>query len=138
MAGGDFALTQRREAVIVLIFTMRYCLVRTTSEVLLKSTPKSTRLVMAVLCVLVGLFLIAIAPRIIQTSLERVLVELLETIVEQPRYASGITLFSFFYPLWRALGFVAGVTLIAIATPLYRGGGMGIRDRPVHPCHPVN
>ncbi|MCJ7569107.1 MAG: hypothetical protein MUO58_16420 [Anaerolineales bacterium] len=78
----------------------------------MKSTPKNTRLVMAVLCVLVGLFLIAIAPRFIQTSLERVLVELLETINEQPRYASGITLFSFFYPLWWLL--IASLSVLII------------------------
>jgi hypothetical protein len=84
-------------------------------------TSNRARLVMAALAALVGLFLIAAEPWIVQTSLERVLKALQETIVASPQFASGITLFSFFYPFWRAVGFVAGVTLLVAAIPLYRG-----------------
>jgi hypothetical protein len=76
---------------------------------------------MVVLCSLVGVFLIVAVPLIVQTSLERVLAKLIETIVNEPKFASGITLFSFFFPFWRAVGFVAGVTLLVMTVPLYRG-----------------
>lgn len=85
------------------------------------STPRNNRIVMVVLCALVGLFLILAVPWIVQTSLERVLAKLIETVVNEPKFASGITLFSFFYPFWRAVGFVAGVTLLVMTVPLYRG-----------------
>jgi hypothetical protein len=87
----------------------------------MQDTSRNARLVMAALAALVGLFLIAAEPWIVQTSLERVLQALQETIVDSPKFASGITLFSFFYPFWRAVGFVAGVTLLVTAIPLYRG-----------------
>ena len=70
---------------------------------------------------MVGVFLIVAVPWIVQTSLERVLAKLIETIVNEPKFASGITLFSFFFPFWRAVGFVAGVTLLVMTVPLYRG-----------------
>jgi hypothetical protein len=76
---------------------------------------------MAVFAVLVGLFMILAVPGIIQVSLERVLTGLLEVVTDEPKFASGITLFSFFYPFWRAVGFVAGVALLAISYPIYRG-----------------
>jgi len=79
------------------------------------------RLFMAALSVLVGLFLLIAAPWIAQVSLERVIAALLEVIQDRPQFESGIKLFTFFYPLWRALGFVAGVALLAGALPMARG-----------------
>jgi len=87
----------------------------------MKETPQNTRLILTIFAVVIGLFLIAAAPFIVQTSLERVLNDLMAVVEEQPKYVSGISLFSLFYPLWRALGFVAGITLLVIAPALYKG-----------------
>jgi len=87
----------------------------------MKETSQNTRFILTVLAVIIGLFLIAAAPFIVQTSLERVLNELTIVMEEQPKYGSGIPLFSLFYPLWRAIGFVAGITLLAIAPSIYKG-----------------
>ena len=83
--------------------------------------PVNRRQVIAVIAVLVGLFLIAAVPFIVQTSLERVLNELLIVIQDRPQFSSGITLFSIFYPLWRALAFVAGIALIVSASSIVKG-----------------
>ena len=87
----------------------------------MKDTPQSTRLVIATIAVLVGLFLILAVPFIVQTSLERVLNKLQSAMVERPELESGIALFSLFYPLWRALAFVAGITLLSISPSIYKG-----------------
>jgi hypothetical protein len=87
----------------------------------MKDTPTSTRTVISVLAVFVGLFMITAAPFIVQTSLERVLTELTLVSQNKPQFASGITLFNLFYPLWRAFGFIAGITLLAISPAIYKG-----------------
>lgn len=86
----------------------------------METTSRQARMMMGGLCILVGLFLLVAAPLIVQTSLERVLGALLEVSEAEPKYSSGIALFNLFYPLWRALGIVAGVTLLVIAYPLYK------------------
>jgi len=87
----------------------------------MKQTSQNTRLIFTVLAVVIGLFLIAASPFIVQTSLERVLNELLIVSKDQPQYSSGIALFSLLYPLWRAVGFVAGITLLVISPSIYKG-----------------
>lgn len=87
----------------------------------MKDTPQSTRRILAILAVIVGLFMIAVAPILIQVSLERVVAELLEVVEERPAFASGILLFSYAYPLYRALIFIGGITLILLAGPIYKG-----------------
>jgi hypothetical protein len=87
----------------------------------MRETPRNTRLIIAVIAVVVGIFLVAAVPFIVQTSLERVLEALLAVVNERPQFASGIDLFSFFYPLWRCLAFIAGITLLAISPSIYRG-----------------
>ncbi|MBN2556819.1 MAG: hypothetical protein JXA97_12840 [Anaerolineales bacterium] len=87
----------------------------------MQDTSTRARTVMAAAAGLAGLFMITAELFITQISLERVLNALLEVTESSPRYASGITLFSFFYPLWRAVGFVAGITLLVAAPALYRG-----------------
>ncbi|MFA9404949.1 MAG: hypothetical protein ACERKX_03950 [Anaerolineales bacterium] len=84
-------------------------------------TPRTDRIAMVVLCALIGVFLILAVPWIFQTSLERVLAKLIEAIVNELKFTSRITLASFFYPFWRAVGFVAGVMLVLMTVPLYRG-----------------
>jgi hypothetical protein len=76
---------------------------------------------MAILAILVGLFLLIAAPFIIQTSLERVISELILVSSGRPEFSSGLVLFSLFYPLWRALGYVAGMTLLVISGSIDRG-----------------
>jgi hypothetical protein len=88
---------------------------------MMKDTPQSTRRILAILAVIVGLFMIAVAPILIQVSLERVVTVLQEEIVERPAFASGILLFSYAYPLYRALIFIGGITLILLAGPIYKG-----------------
>jgi len=87
----------------------------------MKDTPQNTRRVLAILAVIVGIFMIAIAPIIIQVSLERVVAGLLEVIDERPAYASGILIFSFAYPIYRGLIFIGGIMLILLAGPINKG-----------------
>ncbi len=87
----------------------------------MKDTPKTRRLVIAILAVLVGLFMVAAAPFLIQTSLERVLTELTIVAEQKPAYASGILLFSYAFPLYRGLIFIGGIALLLLAGPIYEG-----------------
>jgi hypothetical protein len=87
----------------------------------MQNTPKNMRLVIAIFAGLGGIFLVCGAPFIVQISLDRVLEALAQVSQESPKYASGLTLFSFFYPLWRALGFVAGITLLGISPSIIKG-----------------
>lgn len=87
----------------------------------MEKTSQSTRLVMTVLAVLVGIFMIAVAPFLVQTSVERVLTALLKIAEQKPAYASGITLFAILYPLYRGLIFIGGITLLLIASSIYKG-----------------
>jgi len=80
-----------------------------------------SRLIKCLMAGGVGLFMLIVAPILVQISLEALLNELLIVVVTQPQFSSGITLFSFFYPLWRALGYVAGIVLIAIIPSIYKG-----------------
>ena len=87
----------------------------------MQDTSQVVRKLLAILAVVIGLFMIIIAPILVQISLDRVLASLVEVSKERPQYGSGIPLFALFYPPWRAIGFVAGVALIAIAPMIYRG-----------------
>ena len=82
---------------------------------------KIPKLIKSIIAVAVGFFLLIVAPILIQTSLENLLNELLIAVITEPKFESGITLFSFFYPLWRALGYVAGIVLIAITPSILKG-----------------
>ena len=87
----------------------------------MKDTPKNTRRLLAILAVIVGLFMIAAAPILIQVSLERVVAVLQEVVEDRPAFASGIMLFSFAYPIYRGLIFTGGIILILLAGPIYKG-----------------
>ncbi len=87
----------------------------------MKETPLKNRLIITVLAIAVGLFMIAVAPILIQVSMERVVTALMEVAKEKPAYGSGIVLFSYTYPLYRGLIFIGGITLILLAAPIYRG-----------------
>ncbi|MFX1446789.1 MAG: hypothetical protein ACFFCG_01470 [Promethearchaeota archaeon] len=77
-----------------------------------------TFLIKSIIASGVGFFMLLVAPILVQLSLEPLLIELLAA---PPQYSSGIDLFSLFYPLWRAIGYVAGIILIAIVPSIYKG-----------------
>jgi hypothetical protein len=77
---------------------------------------------MSILAIAVGFLMVTIIPFIVQTSLERVLVGLIAHIdAGNPTFSSGVPLFDFFYPVWRAVIFVAGTTLIIISQEIRKG-----------------
>ena len=82
---------------------------------------KMTQLIKSIIAVGIGIFMLIGAPVLVQITLENLLIELEIAALAEPKYASGITLFSFFYPLWRALGYVAGIVLLAIVPSIYKG-----------------
>lgn len=88
----------------------------------MKETTQKNRTVMSVIAILIGLLMITVVPFITQTSLERVLLGLTEHVnAGNPTFASGIPLFDLFYPIWRALIFVAGIALIVISQEIRKG-----------------
>ncbi|MEZ0396269.1 MAG: hypothetical protein ABWK53_07590 [Anaerolineales bacterium] len=87
----------------------------------MENTPKNIRFLLAALAVLVGLFMVAIAPFIIQTSLERVISALMVVSQEKPAYASGILIFSYAFPLYRGLIFIGGIALLLLAKAIADG-----------------
>ena len=87
----------------------------------MKETSQFKRSILAVLAVIAGLFMIIVAPFLIQTSLERVVTELRIVSAQKPAYASGIPLFSYAFPLYRGLIFIGGIALLLLARPIYRG-----------------
>lgn len=88
----------------------------------MKETPQKNRNLMAVVAIVIGLLMIALIPFLIQTSLDRVL-ENISKVVEagEGKFRSGIKLFDLFYPVWRAVIFVAGMTLIVISGAIRKG-----------------
>ncbi|MCU0488948.1 MAG: hypothetical protein MUE67_08360, partial [Anaerolineales bacterium] len=77
---------------------------------------QKNRTIMSIIAILIGLIMITIVPFMVQTSLERVLRGLTDHIkAGNPTFSSGVPLFDFFYPVWRAIIFVAGITLIVVS-----------------------
>ena len=88
----------------------------------MQGTSEKNLKIMSWIAIGIGLLMIAVTPFITQISLERVLVGLIAHIDDGfPAFTSGIALFDFFYPVWRALIFVAGVTLIVISQEIKKG-----------------
>ena len=88
----------------------------------MKTTSPRNRLIMSIVAIIIGLLMVAAIPFLIQTSLHRVLFHLTEHIeAGNPTFASGIKLFDFFFPVWRALIFVAGVALLVISQEIRKG-----------------
>jgi len=87
-----------------------------------KDTPQKNRNAMAVIAVILGLLMAYLIPFLVQTSLERVLINLLAHIeAGNPTFSSGPKLFDFFYPVWRAVIFIAGAALIIISGEIRKG-----------------
>jgi len=88
----------------------------------MKDTPQTNRTIMSVVAILIGLLMIAVIPFIVQTALERVLTDLTIHIeAGNPAFSSGLKLFDLFYPVWRAIIFVAGIALILISQEIRKG-----------------
>jgi hypothetical protein len=85
---------------------------------------KKNHTIMTGIAIGAGILMVAVVPFIVQISLERVLVGLIPHVeAGNPTFASGIPLFDFFYPVWRALIFVAGAALIVISQEIRKGTG---------------
>jgi hypothetical protein len=88
----------------------------------MKDTPQTNRTIMSVLAILIGLLMVGVIPFIVQTALERVLTDLTIHIeAGNPAFSSGLKLFDLFYPVWRAIIFVAGIALIVISQAIRKG-----------------
>jgi len=88
----------------------------------MKDTSPKNRLIMSIIAIVIGLLMVMVIPFLVQTSLERVLINLLAHIeAGNPTFASGPKLFDFFYPVWRALIFVAGAALIVTSQEIRKG-----------------
>lgn len=88
----------------------------------MKETPQKSRTVMSLVAIVIGLLMIALIPFLIQTSLDRVLENITQVVqAGEAKFRSGIKLFDLFYPVWRAIIFTAGVTLIVISGEIRKG-----------------
>jgi len=88
----------------------------------MKETPQKNRTIMSILAIVVGLLMMGVIPFIVQTALERVLTDLTIHIeAGNPTFSSGLKLFDLFYPVWRAIIFVAGTALIVISQEIRKG-----------------
>ena len=88
----------------------------------MKETSQRNRTIMSIIAIVIGLVMAYGIPFLVQTSLHRVLYHLTEHIeAGNPAFSSGIPLFDFFYPVWRALIFMAGIALILISQEIRKG-----------------
>lgn len=88
----------------------------------MNETSQRNRTIMSIIAVVIGLLMIALIPFLIQTSLTRVLENITRVVAEgETKYRSGIKLFNLFYPVWRAIIFVAGSTLIVVSGAIRKG-----------------
>ncbi len=88
----------------------------------MKETTQKNRTAMSVIAIFIGLLMVSIIPFMIQASLEGVLEYLIIHIdAGNPTFSSGVPLFDFFFPVWRALIFTAGAALIVISQEIKKG-----------------
>lgn len=88
----------------------------------MNETPQKNRTIMSIIAIAVGLLMVGVIPFVVQTALERVLTNLIIHIeAGNPTFSSGIPLFDLFYPVWRAVIFVAGAALIVISQEIKKG-----------------
>ncbi len=88
----------------------------------MEETPQKNRTILSVMAILLGLLMVGVIPFIVQTALERVLSDLTIHIeAGNPAFSSGLKLFDLFYPVWRAIIFVAGIALIVISQAIRKG-----------------
>lgn len=81
------------------------------------------RVVMAVVAVIAGILMLTAAPNMIIAAMDAVLKGIAVKLptIPNPDVKAAPQIVTLFFPLWGALTMVAGVTLLAITLPLYRG-----------------
>ena len=88
----------------------------------MKETSQTNRNIMSIIAIVIGLAMAYLIPFLVQTSLERVLVNLSAHIkAGNPSFSSGLPMFDLFYSAWRALIFVGGAGLIVISQEIRKG-----------------
>ena len=88
----------------------------------MKETSQKNRTIMSIIAIVLGLLMVTVIPFLTQTSLERVLHGLdVHIKAGNPTFSSGLPLFDLFYPVWRAVIFVAGAALIVISQEIKKG-----------------
>jgi len=96
---------------------------------MLVKTPKQIRLAIVSLIVLAAILMIVWIPfigfdmvnPIVTAQQERIVKFTAENNPAAPLLALTVWLVSFFYPFWSTLSLIAGIVLIVIAIPLYKG-----------------
>lgn len=82
---------------------------------------KGTRTTMAILSVLFGVFIVTCAPFLIQKMLNETLGFVSAHVVEEPGFKIAMILLPIFIFTFRAISVVAGISLIVLSVPLYKG-----------------
>jgi hypothetical protein len=82
---------------------------------------KTALQVLTVLIVVYGLFVIIAAPFLIQGSLDAIIARVAPKIPDQPEFTLTVVFLPIWFFIMRAINFVAGVTLLVVAYPFYKG-----------------
>jgi hypothetical protein len=82
---------------------------------------QKNRQVLTILIIAYGLFVVIVAPFLIQESLDAVIARVAPKIPEQPSFALTVVFLPIWFFIMRAINFVAGVTLVVIAYPFWKG-----------------
>jgi hypothetical protein len=78
-------------------------------------------LALTFLIIAYGLFVIIAAPLLIQGSLDAVIARVAPKIPEQPDFKLTVVFLPIWFFIMRAIDFVAGITLVVVAFPFYKG-----------------
>lgn len=96
---------------------------------MLPATPRNTRLAVVTLVVVAAILMIAVVP-FIEFDMVNPIVKAQQARIEKftaegnpqaPLLQLTVWLVSFFYPFWSTLSLIAGIALLVIALPLFRG-----------------
>lgn len=96
---------------------------------MLLSTPRQVRLIVVTLIVIAALLMITVIPfigfdmvnPIVKAQQARIEKFTAEGNPQAPLLAYTVWLVSFFFPFWSTMSLIAGIVLLVIALPLYRG-----------------
>jgi hypothetical protein len=96
---------------------------------MLLSTPRNVRLIVVTLVVIAAILMIAVIPfigfdmvnPIVKAQQARIEKFTAENNPQAPLLAYSVWLVSFFFPFWSTMSVIAGIALLGIALPFYRG-----------------
>lgn len=96
---------------------------------MLTTTPRNTRLIVVTLVVIAAILMIAVIPfigfnmvnPIVKAQQARIEKFTAEGNPQAPLLAYTVWLVSFFFPFWSTMSLIAGIVLLVIALPLFRG-----------------